>query len=213
MLINDLCVKSDEIWDLTWRVFNSDSADSENIRRFSCICFSCWPYHGIRNRTDLRFLKGFFSGAAMKSVCLVCFPLAALSVTSSCVGALVAMPPSSCDFCLLSAILLLCLEDPPILLCSNPSKRRMLFPFFCTSRPFISILSSYFFMLLLLLPWTLHLALVPSACLLVASCLWMEQAPRVIGLRRGSGIRADVTFFSIGSSQSISQQPEMHFGV
>lgn len=91
----------------------------------------------------------------------------------------------------------------------QPIKGENALPFFCTSHPFILILSSYFSMRLLL--WTLHLALVPSACLLVASCLWIEQAPRVIGQRRGPGIRADITFFSIGSSQSISKQPELHF--
>lgn len=41
---------------------------------------------------------------------------------------------------------------------------------FSKSHPFIFILSSYFFVLLLLL-WTLHLATMPCACPIVASCL------------------------------------------
>lgn len=83
--------------------------------------------------------------------------------------------------------------------------------YFYTSRPFISILSSYFFMLLLLLLlWTLHLAAMPSACPIVASCLQIEQTPCVIGQRRAPGNRADITFSMINSSQRLFKAKTQH---
>lgn len=55
----------------------------------------------------------------------------------------------------------------------------------------------------MLLLWTLHLAAMPSACPIVASCLQIEQTPCVIGQRRAPGNRADIIFSSINSSQRL----------
>lgn len=85
--------------------------------------------------------------------------------------------------------------------------------YFYTSRPFIFILSPYFFMLLLLLLWTLHLAAMPSACPIVASCLQIEQTPCVIGQRRAPGNRADITFSLINSSFQSSESNILVFSM